>query len=375
MNRETALRLLRGGAEGVQEWNRRRSAGETVPDLKGVNLNPSSPETKNIRGADLSGIQLEGAKLSNVDLTGANLKGALLVDLDAYHVTLDKANLRGANLIGAYLWNASLIRTRLNGSFLQGANLTGADMTSADLTGANLEHAILVNTNLQNAIIEDCRVYGTAVWDVNLKGARQNGLLVASTHKDQQLTVDNLEVAQFIYLLLHNERLRDVIDTITSKVVLILGRFTPERKSILEAVRNRLRERDYLPVLFDFQKPRSRDVTETISILAHISRFVIADITNARSIPQELEAIVPHLPSVPIQPLLQASADEYGMFEHFNRYPWVLTLNHYTGIDDLMAGFQEKILQPLETLAQRNERDTPTIARTLRRSRKPAPRA
>ena len=67
--------------------------------------------------------------------------------------------------------------------------------------------------------------------------------------------MDNLEVAQFIYLLLNNAKIREVIDTITSKVVLILGRFTPERKVVLDALREELQKRDYVPVLFDFDKP------------------------------------------------------------------------------------------------------------------------
>ena len=82
---------------------------------------------------------------------------------------------------------------------------------------------------------------------------------------EPEITVDNLEVAQFIYLLLNNERIRHVIDTITSKAVLILGRFTPERKAVLDALREELRKRDYLPVLFDFDKPASKDLTETVS--------------------------------------------------------------------------------------------------------------
>ena len=102
---------------------------------------------------------------------------------------------------------------------------------------------------------------------------------------------------------------------------------------ILDAIQDELRKRDYLPVLFDFDKPTTRDITETVSILAHIARFVIADITDARSIPQELMQIVPALPSVPIQPLLLASQNEYGMFEHFKRFPWVLETFLYDSLD------------------------------------------
>ena len=59
--------------------------------------------------------------------------------------------------------------------------------------------------------------------------------LVITPQGEPEITADNIEVAQFVYLLLHNEKLHGIIDTITSKVVLILGRFTPERKAVLDA--------------------------------------------------------------------------------------------------------------------------------------------
>ena len=93
---------------------------------------------------------------------------------------------------------------------------------------------------------------------------------------------------------------------------LILGRFTPERKALLDAIRDQLRKRSYLPVLLDFEKPATGDITETVRTLAHMARFVIADITDAKSIPQELMAIVRDLPSVRVQPLLLASQHGTG---------------------------------------------------------------
>jgi hypothetical protein len=162
------------------------------------------------------------------------------------------------------------------------------------------------------------------------------------------IQVDRLELAQFIYLLLNNSEIRHVIDSITSKVVLILGRFTQERKAVLDGLREALRARNYVPILFDFDKPSNRDITETVSTLAHMAKFVIADITDAKSIPQELMAIVPALPSVPVQPLLLKSQREYGMFQHFTRFPWVLPVVLYESSDDLLRSIEEKVICPAE---------------------------
>jgi hypothetical protein len=79
-----------------------------------------------------------------------------------------------------------------------------------------------------------------------------------------------------------------------------------------------------------------------------MARFVIADITDAKSIPQELMAIVPDMPSVPVQPLLLQSQHEYGMFEHFRRYQWVLKEVLYTTVDELVANLDALVLAPAE---------------------------
>jgi hypothetical protein len=169
--------------------------------------------------------------------------------------------------------------------------------------------------------------------------------LVITRRPEPEITVDNIEVAQFIYLMLNNEKVRDVIDTITSKAVLILGRFTDERKAVLDALREELRKRDYLPILFDFAVPATRDITETVSLLARMARFIIADLTDPSSIPKELEAIVPSL-AVPVQPLLEGSFRPYAMFKE--KYEWVLPVYRYEGLEPLLATLAEKVIAPAE---------------------------
>jgi hypothetical protein len=135
--------------------------------------------------------------------------------------------------------------------------------------------------------------------------------------------------------------------------VLILGRFTPERKAVLDALRNDLRKRDYLPVMFDFEKPRDRNITETVRTLAHLARFILAGLTDPSSIPQELQAIIPNL-KIPVQPLLQEAKREYAMFVDFRDYPWVLPTYHYEDQVTLLRSLGD-VIAPAEQAAQEYE--------------------
>jgi len=173
---------------------------------------------------------------------------------------------------------------------------------------------------------------------------------------ESAIQVDNLEVGQFIYLLLNNEKIRDVIDTIGKKAVLILGRFTPKRKAVLDAIREALRHVGYLAILFDFEKPSTRDTHETIVTLAGMARFIIADITDPKSIPQELGSIVPNLPSVPLQPLLQTGNEPWGMYDHIKRYDWVLPLFRYENQGALLTELKPKVIDPAEAKAKEQAR-------------------
>ena len=162
--------------------------------------------------------------------------------------------------------------------------------------------------------------------------------LIITPSGEPEVTTDDLEVAQFIYLLLHNEKLQRVIDTITSKVVLILGRFSPERKMVLDVLRDELRTRNYAPVVFDFEKPRSGTTINTVTLLARMARFVIADISDAKSVLQELQAIVPHSPKLPVLPIIVAGQEEPGMFNSIERHTtrsW--KVHRYESLTQLLA--------------------------------------
>ena len=172
-------------------------------------------------------------------ISGANLIRATL------RANLSGANLNRANLSGARLSEANLSGANLSRANLSGARLSEANLSGADLSGANLSRVQLIATDLRDATLTGSLVYGVSVWNIKVNDRTEQQNLIITRYNEPVIRIDNIKVAQFIYLLLNNQEIRDVIDTITSKAVLILGRFTPERKEVLDALRDALRRRDY----------------------------------------------------------------------------------------------------------------------------------
>ena len=149
--------------------------------------------------------------------------------------------------------------------------------------------------------------------------------------------------------MISNAEIRDVLDTVTRKVVLLLGRFTEARKAVLDSLRDALRERDLVPVLFDFENPQDRDITETVTLLARMARFVVADLTDPASIPQELFAIAPHV-EVPVRLIISEEGGQapYSMSSDLSKYHWVLRPFRYRDANHLLANLDAAVVAVAE---------------------------
>jgi hypothetical protein len=264
--RDRHVKILKDGTTRWNQWRR------DFPEIRPL-----------LYGADLDGADLSGANLANANMIRSLLRDATLVDANLHEANLDGADLSRANLTRANFCRTDLYETILSGAILESANLQGTQLAKTDFAGAQL-----VN----------CRIYGLSAWDLKVdeKTTQKDLVIVYEKPPEGQdgqrgeghVVVDDLRIAQFIYLLIHNENIRDVIETVSQKAVLILGRFTPEHKAVLDAIRKWLRDKEYVPILFDFDKPSQRDFDETVKVLAGMSRFIIADITNPSSSPLEL---------------------------------------------------------------------------------------
>jgi uncharacterized protein YjbI with pentapeptide repeats len=345
-------------------------------DLKGADFRRANMRGLNAQNATASGTVMVGANLSKANFSGANLTnaqfngavlsgGANLSKANLNYAALERANLTAADLSGATLLHANLHEADLSGTRFQAADLSFADLTEADLQGANftnanlqaanLSQASLVKTKLDGANLVGCRVYGCSVWDIRGEPASQKDLLISSKG-DGDITTDDIEVAQFIYLMYDNKKIRTVINSITSKGVLILGRFSPpERKAVLDGLRDKLRTFNLLPIVFDFDRPADKDYTETVQTLAGMSLFVIADVTSPKSTPLELEATAKQF-KIPFLPIIDTSVDQHPfamLVDLQKNYHWVLQTLEYDTKQKLLDNIKVAIID--RALKKHNE--------------------
>lgn len=351
---------------GYIKWGKWRKENQIIkPDLENANLNNIELLKYNFNNAILKGAKLNKAKLIDCEFMGANLENASLENANCSFSNFTKAILNNANFTSANLINNTMIEcTCINGNFTKTSiaqNLSGgSDFTSSDFTGSKIVLTNLVDCNLQKtkfidcylngsnlsrsnlneSIIKNSTIYGVSAWDLSTDGSLQENLTITNHYNDSALTVDDLEIANFIYLITNNNKVANAIDNISTKVVLILGRFTTERLETLKYIKSILMKKNYVPVLFDFEKPNQKDLTETIGLIGRMSKFVVADLTDAKSIPQELSELIPNNPSLTIYPIISKEDREYSMFEHWQKYSWVKDIFRYDTKTDLDEHFE-----------------------------------
>lgn len=334
-------------------------------DLSRAQFSASSDFTDAI----LAGAYLSSARLAEGNFSGANLSGAYLDKAQArrarfHEACFDHSNLSDASFGFADLSHASLRNTtltqadfrgaNLSGACLEWANLSNARLGRAQLASADLRYANVVEADFRGANLTGCSIYGVSAWGLRLSRSTRQHDLVITERSVPEVRVDHIEVAQLVYLLMNNERIRDVIDTVGKKGVLLLGRFAGGRLAVLERLRHELRKRGFVPMVFSFERPETRDFTETVRLLAGMAHFVIVDITNPRSTPLELNSTVPEC-MVPFVPILDKNEEPFAMFRDLwiKHNEWMLKPIRYPSVDRLVEVLDLKIIQPAEEMFAR----------------------
>jgi uncharacterized protein YjbI with pentapeptide repeats len=356
-------------------WTRwRRDNANVVPDLRGVVLDGVGLARWNLSSAVLDGARLMFADLRSADLRGASLRNAKLMLAALSHAKADEADFSGANCRQAH-FNSAVCP---GADFRRAAYLAGADLTDADFRGARLDHvtltaAVLRRTRLEGASLRgadltDVVLDGTSLQGADLRGATIHDAFIRRVRTDESTDqrglfvdlnmawerargerlifteADDLRVAQFHNIVDEPGAVGKLLAATTQRVVLLLGRFTPARKAVLNALARALRRRGKIAIIFDFPAPAQREISDTVRFIASMSEFVVVDLTDASSVPLELQATVPDL-MIPVLPIIQARRRAFAMFSDLQRrYFWVVPTLAYRDKAELVRHVDDALI-------------------------------
>jgi hypothetical protein len=206
----------------------------------------------------------------------------------------------------------------------------------------------LGETSLENAVLNGCHIRGISAWDVKLsEGTKQQGLII-TRGGEPAVIIDDLEdravrlphPPQRENPPRHRHRRQE-------------GRAParplhrgPDRGAGTAA--RGAAQAGYVPIVFNFDKPETKDFTETVRLLAGLSKFVIADITKPKSSPLELQATVPEI-MVPFQPIIQQGEEPFAMLKDLQRkHDWVFKTLRYSSLDRLIETMDDEIIKLAE---------------------------
>lgn len=322
----------------------------TSSDMTGVSFYQAQLKNNLFTKSRLNKCGFSYADVKNVDFTNSMMSEAII--LDTYFEDCDFSS---AKVTRSSIERSQLINTNFTGSSLTLSRFSDSNLSSSTLRNCDLYGVSLFLCNVNDVCFSESYIYGLNVWDISGEISDQKNLVI-TRENESKISVDNIKTAQFLYLLIENPEIREVLDTITSKAVLILGRFSQERKIVLDEIKNSLRTKNYLPILFDFDKPSNIDLTGTVETLARLSRFIIADLTDPSCIPFELGTVVPYLRRTPIQPIIfkgeysDRPNRPFAMFNDLKSYPWVLNEFVYNSKEHVLTQLVGSVIEPAENL-------------------------
>jgi uncharacterized protein YjbI with pentapeptide repeats len=296
------------------------------------------------------GVQVKGR--NRLDFSGMNLSGVLIGGAFAEGLTLrdsvfNDAHFEEGDFSRANFSGATFHNTKFNKTILTGANFDGASFVNCNLNRVNL-----VGASFRVKEITETVVYGIAAWDLQTSDdMKQSKLVIEKTYAFysdliQQgkvpMMVDDIELAQFVYFLSKHAKMRDTLNILNDRGVLLLGRFKDGGLDRLYSMREWFQHKGYMAMIFDFARPDNLSLTETVVTMAGLSKFVVADLSGS-SVPAELQSIFTQIK----KPVL-AFGNPYALFPDLADQTRVITIK---GDDsNLLAGL-ERSLPELEKLS------------------------
>lgn len=317
IDEEAQARLTEGSPEA---WNRWRMESPGALSFNRPNWydcpGPGGVQMKGRNRIDFSRYEWRSVSVYKAFAEGLHMRDAVIDDC-----LFEEGDFSRADFSGTTFRN-----TRFNKTIMTGATFTGASFINCNLNRVNLAEA-----DFQVREISDTVIYGLSAWDLTVgEDTKQSNLVIEKSyelysdlvgHGIVPLTVDDIEIAQFVYYLSNHKKLRNTLNVLNEKGVLLLGGFRDGGLERLYRLRDWFRQRGYTAMIFDFARPDNLSLTETVVTMGGLAKFIVADLTGP-SVPHELASVLAQIK----KPVI-AYGDPYAMFPDLTDHTKVVTID------------------------------------------------
>jgi uncharacterized protein YjbI with pentapeptide repeats len=311
-------------------------------DFSSADMSDSELVDCDIARCILSTATLSKSRVDRSRWTQCTLHGVDASNVSANGAQFDDCNFRRAVLDGLIACNVQFKR----GSLAQ-TNLIASRWDSAVLDGVRMEYALLCKAKLTDTRIVDCHVFGISCWGTDFSRCIQQSIRAYATGS-YSIHVNSIEYSFFLYQCMENRHFKTLFESTTDKLVLILGRFSEDAVSGVEALRSAVTRCGLIPVVFDFEKPDAHDLTEVVLSLALLSRFIVVDLSDPKCTPHEIASMAPHI-NRPVASVIRSGQRPYAMFSDMSdRYRWVLPPVSYNSLAEISRIVEEQVIPSCE---------------------------
>lgn len=235
-----------------------------------------------------------------------NFSGAVIKEVWVNNAFAESIDFRGATFNSVDIHEGDFSYGKFQDCTFENCRFHKTILTKAYFDGATFRNCSLDRSNLAGASfrvkeITETVVYGISAWDLEIdEGSLQSKLVIEQSYQFYSemieaghlpLMVDDIELAQFVYYLTNHKKLRNTLDILNQKGVLLLGKFKNGGLERLYHLRDWFSGQNYLPMIFDFERPQAMDYTETVVTMGGLARLVVADLSGP-SVPHELAKII-----------------------------------------------------------------------------------
>ena len=331
MNNDDPAKILMKGSKVWNAWRKNNLIPISFAKPFWYNCpGPGGKQLKGINQLNFSQMNFFNISIYNAYAEGLDLRNSTFIDTHFEEGDFSRTNFSGA----------TFHNTKFNKTILTGANFDGATFVNCNLNRVNL-----VEASFRVQEITETVVYGISAWDLQTSDdMKQSKLVIEKTYElysdiirqgKVPMMVDNIELAQFIHYLSNHKKMRDTLNILNDKGVLLLGQFRNGGLERLYSIREWFHQKGYMAMIFDFTRPDYLSLTDTIVTMAGLSKFIVADLSGP-SVPAELNTILSQIK----KPVL-AFGNPYSLFPDLADKTKVIIIKG--GEKKLLTGLEAKL--------------------------------